>query len=168
MPSVTRRRVTPVPAAVPAAMRPVGAPLPAAAASAAPRAETLQDYVKSASNVALLTSFATRRLVAQWPLAADRVPAMLELVLPEAIETVMSGPAATWKLTPENIADINTAVWSHVKMTVERLLQGAQVNPETVLEYMFVERRGQDDATEAVLSERTLEHQAEHHRRLWG
>lgn len=134
-------------------------------------ADTLLDYIKSPTNVSLLTRFSTDRVLPEWAsLGRKRVQEAVELVLEDCIET-SSAPFRTWALTPENIADVNIAIWKSVKVAVEKALKGATVDPEVALEEMLGARGRMlpfdEPKSEGVVEARELETLRDQYMNSW-
>jgi hypothetical protein len=124
---------------------------------------SLYEYVRGPINRGLLVRFAETRLKAEWPRQKTAVANAIEHHLDDTIDTLLgpNGPYKAWTMTPQNVQDINAAIWKNLRQAVEHSMKGAMVDPEEALDGML-QRRGpmmpfEDTKSDGVVPDRDLE-----------
>ena len=131
----------------------------------------LATYVRSTDNRDVLRKFCVPKLQHAWPHAKPRIPAIVDLLLDEAVEAVVGpyGAYKHWSLSMTNVGDANVAIWCHLKVAAEQQIKGLEPDPETLLEQMFADKQAArvEDRVDVVQTERVLEAFEDHYANLW-
>ena len=128
-------------------------------------------YIRSAENRKVLVAYAQKHLVQQWPKQAKAVHNAIELALEDAIED-SAAPYVSWSNTKENASYINVCVFKALKVRVESIMRGAQVDHEEELTEMFRGPAQRDsvrfeEVSEGLVSDRSHEALRERHAQAW-
>lgn len=129
---------------------------------------SIEDCVKSKKNLQLLRLYAKQKLGPEWP---ERV-ATLELAIEAALEDIVDHILerfVAWSSTPENIAEVNVAVWQALRPKVTTMMRGSeqsQADKEAILHHRFA-REDDDSHNDEDREHEVASFHAERHANVW-
>lgn len=97
--------------------------------------ETIHDYIVSKSNMALLKSFAIKKLCTstiKQEFILDCFEMYVEPIMYSEIQK-----AWTWSPTNENIAQLNINIWTILKEKILHVIESRSIDPEVKIRQLF-------------------------------
>ena len=101
------------------------------------KVDRIEDYVKSKSNVALLRTFACKKIRLEKPgLSQDFILQTFDLLAEDIMDSEVE-KVSQWAPTTENIAQININVWAILKPKIIKVIESRSIDPSQKINELF-------------------------------
>jgi len=127
-------------------------------------ADSLADYLRSPSNRKLLYTFTVEKLAYD----KESVGHAVNLALDDAIDSAVD-KYTSWKLTPENIAEVNAEIYKSLKLSIERTLKAKVSDPKKEIANRFKNEKQACafEKSDGIIQDRELEGLRETYLKSW-